>query len=262
MSELQSKSLPLLSNARLELASLRRRIVLRGDCPRCREALELIDSEIVRGQDRCCWCKTVFQLPEALVESRVKTLEAEAEAKKKEARRIVEARAAKRAEQAARLAEVRSRAPQLRTDTPRGPRWAILHQPVDKFLEWCLFAGILSAVAAVAVFLGWQVLKFGVFVVRGSSPTTEQRQVNPIFNDTTTEDEIETIVDSIMSTPEGRAGAQRVTDRDNQLTHFQRANGISDEVAEAAIMEWVVGHGGNFDWDLEDVKAICRRMQR
>jgi hypothetical protein len=179
MSELQSKSLPLLSNARLELASLRRRIVLRGDCPRCREALELIDSEIVRGQDRCCWCKTVFLLPEALVESRVKTLEAEAEAKKKEARRIVEARAAKRAEQAARLAEVRSRAPQLRTDTPRSPRWAILHQPVDKFLEWCLFAGILSAVAAVAVFLGWQVLKFGVFVVRSSSLPNE----NSVYSD-------------------------------------------------------------------------------
>lgn len=179
MSELQSKSLPLLSNARLELASLRRRIVLRGDCPRCREALELIDSEIVRGQDRCCWCKTVFQLPVALVESRVKTLEAEAEAKKKEARRIVEARAAKRAEQAARLAEVRSRAPQLRTDTPRSPRWAILHQPVDKFLEWCLFAGILSAVAAVAVFLGWQVLKFGVFVVRSSNLPNE----NSVYSD-------------------------------------------------------------------------------
>ncbi|MFM7168986.1 MAG: hypothetical protein ACKO3T_27430 [Planctomycetaceae bacterium] len=42
------------------------------------------------------------------------------------------------------------------------------------------------------------------------------------------------------------------------MTQFQRANGISDKVAEAAIMEWVVGHGGNFDWDLEDVKAICR----
>lgn len=236
--------------------------MLRGDCPRCRETLELIDSEIVRGQDRCCWCRTVFQLPEALVESRVKTLEAEAEAKKKAARRIAEATEAKLIEQAARLAEVRSRAPQLRTDTRRSPRWAILHQPVDKFLEWCLFAGVLSAVAAVAVFLGWQVLKFGVFVVSGSSSTTEQRQDNTRFNDTTAEDEIEMIVDSIMSTPEGRAAAQRVTDRDDQLTHFQRANGISDKVAEAAIMEWVVGHGGNFDWDLEDVKAICRRMQR
>jgi len=100
-----------------------------------------------------------------------------------------------------------------------------------------------------------------------STSTDEPRLDPPSTNGTpqeekTIDNEIETIVDAIMSTPEGRAAAQRVHDRDEQLTQFQRANGISDKVAEAAIMEWVVGHGGNFDWDLEDVKAICRRMQR
>lgn len=179
MSELQSSSLPLLCNARLELASLRRRIVLRGDCPQCREALELVDAEIVRGKDSCCWCKTVFQVPEALVDSRVKTLEAEATAKDMAARRIAEAREAKRAEQAARLAEVRSRVPRAQTGPRHGPRWAILHQPVDKFLEWCLLAGVLSAVAAVAVFLGWQILKFGVFVVKNSGLPNE----NSVYSD-------------------------------------------------------------------------------
>jgi hypothetical protein len=56
--------------------------------------------------------------------------------------------------------------------------------------------------------------------------------------------------------------ADRLVNKDKKLTEFQRANGISDEVAEAAITEWVLTHGGNFDWDLEDVKAICRRMQQ
>jgi len=52
----------------------------------------------------------------------------------------------------------------------------------------------------------------------------------------------------------GLAKAQELGDKDVALTRFQRANDISDEIAEAAIKEWVLTHNGNFDWDLEDVK--------
>ena len=38
-----------------------------------------------------------------------------------------------------------------------------------------------------------------------------------------------------------------------------QANGISERIAEAAIKEWWMKHGGDFDWNLEDVKAICLR---
>lgn len=70
------------------------------------------------------------------------------------------------------------------------------------------------------------------------------------------------VLDKITSTPEGRAAADRLGNKDDQLTAFQRAHGISDRIAEAAIKEWVITHAGNFDWDLEDVKAICLRNLR
>jgi len=66
----------------------------------------------------------------------------------------------------------------------------------------------------------------------------------------------------IMSTPEGRADVERIGSKDLALTRFQRDNGISDRIAEAAVKEWVINHNGNFDWELEDVEAICLRNQR
>ena len=63
----------------------------------------------------------------------------------------------------------------------------------------------------------------------------------------------------LLSDPSTAAKAQELGDKDVALTRFQRANGISDETAEAAIKEWVLTHNGNFDWDLEDVKRICLR---
>lgn len=69
-------------------------------------------------------------------------------------------------------------------------------------------------------------------------------------------------MEQVVSTPEGRATALRLADKDDQLTAFQRANGISERIAEAAIKEWVMTHGRDFDWNLEDVKAICLRNQR
>jgi hypothetical protein len=67
------------------------------------------------------------------------------------------------------------------------------------------------------------------------------------------------VMDQVMSTPQGRATATRLADKDDQLTAFQQANGISERIAEAAIKEWVMTHGRDFDWNLEDVKAICLR---
>lgn len=46
---------------------------------------------------------------------------------------------------------------------------------------------------------------------------------------------------------------------EDERTAFQRANGISERIAEAAIKEWVMTHGRDFDWNLEAVKAICLR---
>ena len=70
------------------------------------------------------------------------------------------------------------------------------------------------------------------------------------------------VMEQVMSAPERRATATRLADKDDQLTAFQKANGVSDRIAEAAIKEWVMTNGRNFDWDLEDVKAICLRNQR
>ena len=70
------------------------------------------------------------------------------------------------------------------------------------------------------------------------------------------------VLDQITSTPEGRATADRLASKDRQLTEFQRLHGMSDRIAEAAIKEWVLTHGGDFDWDLQDVKAICLRNLR
>jgi hypothetical protein len=70
------------------------------------------------------------------------------------------------------------------------------------------------------------------------------------------------VMDQVMSTPQGRATATRLADKDDQLTAFQQANGISERIAEAAIKEWWIKHGGDFDWNLEEVKAICLRNQR
>lgn len=70
------------------------------------------------------------------------------------------------------------------------------------------------------------------------------------------------VLNRIVSTPEGRRAVDRLASKDDQLTEFQRERGISDRVAEASIKEWVITHGGNFDWNLEEVKAICLRNAR
>lgn len=78
----------------------------------------------------------------------------------------------------------------------------------------------------------------------------------------TPEQNAEAVYQQLTSSPVGRKAADRLGSKDDQLTAFQRLNGISDTIAEAAIKEWVLGHSGNFDWDLEEVKVICLRLKK
>jgi len=70
------------------------------------------------------------------------------------------------------------------------------------------------------------------------------------------------VYDKSTSTPERKAVADPLASKDDQLTEFQKANGVSDRIAEAAIKEWVTTHDGSFEWSLEDVKRICLRDLR
>ena len=82
------------------------------------------------------------------------------------------------------------------------------------------------------------------------------------FMANTPEQNAQEVLSQVTSTPQGRVTVDRLASKDDQLTAFQRAHGISDSVAEAAIKEWVIQHNGNFDYNLEAVKAICLRMKR
>jgi hypothetical protein len=78
----------------------------------------------------------------------------------------------------------------------------------------------------------------------------------------TPEENARKVMEQVMATPEGRAIATSLADKDEELSAFQPAHGISERIAEAAFKEWVKTHGRKFDWDLDDVKAICLRNQR
>jgi hypothetical protein len=106
--------------------------------------------------------------------------------------------------------------------------------------------------------------RFGVVLLLfilgcGDSPEPQPEKNEPAFDaDQATEE----VMDQIMSTPEGRSEVERIGGKDVALTRFQQANGISERIVEAAIKEWVLTHNGNFDWNLEEVKAICLRNKR
>lgn len=70
---------------------------------------------------------------------------------------------------------------------------------------------------------------------------------------------VEQAMEQLLSTSAGRSEAHRLGSKDDDLATFQKQNDVSDEVAEAAIKEWVLTHNGEFDWNLEEVKAICLR---
>ena len=105
----------------------------------------------------------------------------------------------------------------------------------------------------------------GLGLLRGRSPDgPDRREGNPKtgFMANSPEENARQVMEQVMATPEGRVTATRLANKDDELTAFQRAHGISERIAEAAIKEWVMTHGRNFDWNLEDVKAICLRNQR
>jgi|LakMenEpi03Aug12_release.lakeMendotaPanAssembly.Ray.scaffolds.fasta_scaffold483508_1 hypothetical protein len=94
----------------------------------------------------------------------------------------------------------------------------------------------------------------------GGPDSTNAPSTSPTgFMANTPDENARQVMDQVMSTPQGRATATRLADKDDQLTAFQQSNGISERIAEAAIKEWVMTHGRDFDWNLEDVKAICLR---
>ena len=68
------------------------------------------------------------------------------------------------------------------------------------------------------------------------------------------------VMDQLTSTPAGRAAVDHAERKEEELSSFQRANGISDRIVEAAIKEWVITHNGNFDINLEEVESICLRV--
>ena len=94
---------------------------------------------------------------------------------------------------------------------------------------------------------------------RDNGETTPPTNPKTGFLANTPDENARQVMDQVMATPQGRATATRLAAKDDQLTAFQKANGISERIAEAAIKEWWMKHGGDFDWNLEDVKAICLR---
>jgi hypothetical protein len=70
------------------------------------------------------------------------------------------------------------------------------------------------------------------------------------------------VTEVLLSDPSTAAKAQELGDKDVALTRFQQANNISDDIAEAAIKEWVLTHNGNFDWALGDVEKTCLKMSK
>jgi imidazoleglycerol phosphate dehydratase HisB len=50
----------------------------------------------------------------------------------------------------------------------------------------------------------------------------------------TPEENARKVMEQVMATPEGRAIATRLADKDEELSAFQPAHGISERIAEAA----------------------------
>ncbi len=82
------------------------------------------------------------------------------------------------------------------------------------------------------------------------------------FDEISPEEATDEVMKRILSTPKERSEVQRLGSIDEQLTAFQNQRGISDRIVEAAIKEWVTTHNGNFDYDLDEVKATCLRNKR
>ncbi len=66
----------------------------------------------------------------------------------------------------------------------------------------------------------------------------------------------------MLTQPDVATKASGIASREAAFERFLQKHGVSDEIAEAAIKEWVLTHGGDFDWVLEEVQEICLRNQR
>ena len=84
------------------------------------------------------------------------------------------------------------------------------------------------------------------------------------FMGNTPDQNAQQVLQTVTATSAGRAAMDRIGQKEAALTAFQKENDISDEHAEAAIKEWMDNQPGdpNFDWDLEEVKAICLRNKQ
>lgn len=82
---------------------------------------------------------------------------------------------------------------------------------------------------------------------------SEEPKLDPML-----EREIQRTSWRLAITPEGQAVGARY----DELDRVQAANAFSDRVVEASIKEWAHTHGGSFEFDVDEVKAICLRNQR
>lgn len=96
----------------------------------------------------------------------------------------------------------------------------------------------------------------------GGTPSTALDSSNTGFMGQTPDQAAREVLDQISSTPAGRAAVDHIAQKNDQLDAFQAERGYSDRIVEAAIKEWVTTHGGNYDWNLEQVKKICVRNAR
>ncbi len=104
------------------------------------------------------------------------------------------------------------------------------------------------------------VIVFAVVVIQREAVTDSEQPRNRLSDGMTFDaaKAAEDVVQHIASTPSGVEAIEYYVGKVVELSRFQKRNGISDRIAEAAIKEWVMTTG-NLDYDLERVKAICLR---
>lgn len=76
----------------------------------------------------------------------------------------------------------------------------------------------------------------------------------------TPDDQAREVLITIDATPQGRRLLRDHGHKHVLLNAFQAEHGLSDELVEVALREWWYTHDGNFDFDLDEVKAICLRF--
>jgi hypothetical protein len=98
-----------------------------------------------------------------------------------------------------------------------------------------------------------------VLLVVCSSIGCGPQQESPSFDPNQAANEV---TRRMLKQPDVAAKASVIASKEAAFEQFLKKHGVSDEIAEAAVKEWVLTHGGNFDWVLEEVQQICLRNQR